>query len=150
MPAPAIPEPPTSGGERITPIAAHPKFVPETPTAVDARVIEGLQSLGGGPGLLGELIESFGVDALHVMQRIAQSAAVADAAGFARGIVALQRAAGQLGGTQLCELLASLRDLPASELRQRGATHVQRLDAEIERLAAALREFQPAGGARQG
>ncbi len=37
--------------------------------------------------------------------------------------------------------LASLHGLTASELRQLGATHVQRLDAEIERLGAALTEI---------
>ena len=59
-------------------------------------------------------------------------------------------AAGPLGGTQLCEVLTSLHDLTASELRQRGATHVRRLEAEVERLVAALIEFVPASDARQG
>ena len=68
----------------------------------------------------------------------------ADVAGFAQSLALLRRAASPLGGTQLCELLASLQGLTASELRQQGAVHVQRLDAEIERLAAALSEFLPA------
>ncbi len=36
--------------ERITPIAAHPKFAPETATALDMRAIDGLRALGGRPG----------------------------------------------------------------------------------------------------
>ncbi len=137
------------GAGRITPIAAHPKFVPETAAAVDGRVIEGLRALGGGPGFLGELIEGFRAEARQVMERIKEAVAAGDAAGFARSLAALRRAAGPLGGTQLCELLASLHSLTAGELRQRGAMHVQRLDAEIDRLAAALLEFVPAKEARR-
>lgn len=140
----AAPEPAVA---RITPIAAHPKFAPEPAAAVDARVIEGLRALGGGPSFLRELVESFRAEALQLMQRIDQAVASADAAGFARSLIVLHRAAIQLGGTQLCGLLASLQSLPPGELRQRGALHVQRLDAEIDRLAAALLESLPAGEA---
>ncbi len=139
-----------AAGERITPIAAHPKFAIETAAVVDARVVEGLRELGDGPGFLGELIETFRTDARQIMQRLAAAAAAADAAGFTRGVAALQRAGGPLGGTQLCELLASLQGLTAAELRLRGTAHAQRLEAEIERLVAALREFLPSSEARQG
>jgi signal transduction histidine kinase/HPt (histidine-containing phosphotransfer) domain-containing protein len=135
--------------DRVTPIAAHPRFMPEAAAAVDAQVIERLRALGGGPGFLRELIETFQADARQVMESIGQAAAAADAAGFARSLGALRRAAGHLGGTQLGELLASLQGLTASELRQRGAIHVQRLDAEIDRLAAALLESLPASEARR-
>jgi len=126
-------------GERITRLASHPKFVPEA-AALDMRAIEGLRELGGDPDFLGELIETFQADAQRTMERLDQAVAAADAAGFAQGLVALRRAASPLGGTQLCELLASLQGLTASELRQLGASHVQRLDAELKRLAAALTE----------
>jgi hypothetical protein len=153
-PSSAVTQPPTSDAavsidERITPIAAHPKFVPEALPAVDARVIEGLYALGGDPAFIDELAETFRADARQVMQRIAVAAAAADEAGFARGIGALQRAAGPLGATQLCELLASLQGLTAGELRQRGAADVLRLDGEIERFSAALLEFAPANEAQQ-
>lgn len=136
-------------GDRITPIAAHPRFAPEGPVAVDARVIDGLRALGGGPDFLGELIETFRADAQQVLRRLGQAASAGDAAGFARGVAALQRSAGQLGGAQLCELLASVQALPPGELRQRGPGQVQRLAAEIERFTAALLEFLPAGETRR-
>ena len=141
-----LPREPT--GERITPIASHPKFMPETAGALDMRAIDGLRELGGDPDFLGELIETFQVDAQQIMERLDQAVATADAAGFAQGLVALRRAASPLGGTQLCELLASLHGLTSGELRQAGATHVQRLDAEIERLGAALTEIVAETGAR--
>lgn len=135
--------------ERITPIAAHPKFASEAPRAVDPRVVEGLRALGGGPGFLREVIETFRDDARRVMEGVCQAAAAADAAGFARGLGALHRAAGPLGGARLCGLTASLQSATARELRQQGAGYIQRLDAEIDRLAAELAEFVPGSEARR-
>ncbi len=137
-------EPTEQFSERITPIASHPKFVPETAAALDMRAIEGLCALGGGSGFLGEVIETFQADAQQIMERLDQAVAAADVAGFGASLIALRRAASPLGGTQLCELLASLQGLTASELRQQGAIHIQRLDGEIDRLAVALTEFLPA------
>ncbi|HTT81501.1 MAG TPA: hypothetical protein VMF86_17675 [Stellaceae bacterium] len=125
---------------RITPIAVHPKFAPDA-APVDARALEGLQALGGDAGFLSELIEAFRLDAAHIMERIAAAATAADNAAFAQGLVALRRAAGQLGGVQLCTLTASLQHLSANELRQRGSLYVQRLETEIDRLTEALTAF---------
>jgi HPt (histidine-containing phosphotransfer) domain-containing protein len=147
--APRSEPPPAAVEERITPIAAHPKFAPEKPATVDPRVVDGLRALGGGPGFLRELIESFRADARQLMERLYQAAATADPTAFARGLIALHRASGQLGGAELCELAASLQRITASELRQHGAAHVKRLDAEIDRLAAALMEYLPASEARR-
>ena len=137
---------------RITSIATHPRFASETTAAVDARAIEGLRALGGGPGFagfLGELIQGFRDEARQVMERLTEAVAADDAAGFERGLAALRRSAGPLGGTQLCEVLLSLQSLTPGELRQRGALHLQRLDAEIERLTAALLDFLPVSEARR-
>jgi len=41
----------------------------------------------------------------------------------------------------LAQLTASLRSLNAADLRDHGSIHLQRLEAEIERLAAALRRY---------
>jgi signal transduction histidine kinase/HPt (histidine-containing phosphotransfer) domain-containing protein len=134
--------------ERIASIATHPKFAHDTAATLDMRAIDGLRALDGGPAFLREVIESFEADTQQIMERIDQAVASADAARFAQCLVALGRAASPLGGTQLCELLGSLQDLTASELRQQGAVHVQRLDAEIDRLSAALIELLPTAEAR--
>ncbi|MGC2415633.1 MAG: hypothetical protein WA459_23415, partial [Stellaceae bacterium] len=126
--------------ERITPIASHPKFAPEM-TALDMRAIDGLRALGDDPDFLGEVIETFKADAREIMGRLDQAVTAADATGFALSLSALRRAASPLGATQLCELLASLQEVTASELRQHGAIHLQRLDAEIDRFGAALTQL---------
>jgi hypothetical protein len=62
---------------------------------------------------------------------------------------ALGQAAGHVGGTPLTQLTASLRGLGAAELRDQGNIHLQRLEGEIERLAAALLHYLDQVGAQR-
>jgi signal transduction histidine kinase len=126
-------------GNRVTPIAAHPRFAGEPTPVVDPRRIEALRELGGQEGFLGDLVETFRDDAREIMRRLARAVAVADVAAFAQGLRALGQAAGHIGALPLAQLTASLRSLNAGDLRDQGGVHLQRLEAEIERLAAALR-----------
>lgn len=126
---------------RVTPIAAHPKFAQEAPATLDPRSIEGLRALGGGDGFIDEVLDSFRIDARQIMGRLEDAAAAADRLGFAQGLVALRRAAGHLGGAQLCELTASLQHVGPAELRQNGVLYTQQLEAEIDRLSEALTSF---------
>lgn len=126
-------------GNRVTPIAAHPRFAGEPTPVVDPRRIEALRELGGQEGFLGDLVETFRDDAREIMRRLARAVAVADVAAFAQGLRALGQAAGHIGALPLAQLTASLRSLNAGDLRDQGSVHLQRLEAEIERLAAALR-----------
>ncbi len=137
------------GDDRVTPIAAHPRFMPEAAAVVDARVMASLRTLGGGD-FLREVIDSFRADARPIMERIGAAAAAADSGGFVRGLQALRRSAGPLGGARLCELSASLHEVTAVELRQQGGAIVQRLTAELVRLDAALLEFLPRSEERRG
>lgn len=127
--------------ERVTPIAVHPRFAAEATPVVDQRRIEALRELGGQEGFLGDLIETFRADAQQITRRLQRAAAVADIAAFAQGLRALGQAAGHIGALPLAQLTASLRSLSAAELRDQGSLHLQRLEAEIERLIAALRRY---------
>jgi HPt (histidine-containing phosphotransfer) domain-containing protein len=132
---------PTLFGDRVTSIAAHPRFAAEPTPIVDPRRIEALRELGGQEGFLGDVIETFRADAQQIMRRLTRAAAVADVAAFAHGLRALGQAAGHVGGIQLCQLTTSLRGLAAAELRDQGNLHLQRIEAEIDRLAAALLHY---------
>jgi HPt (histidine-containing phosphotransfer) domain-containing protein len=125
---------------QITPIATHPRFAAETP-AIDQRAVAALRRLGDGDEFLGEVLDSFRADAREIMQRLVRAAAAADSAGFARGLHALRNCAANLGGTRLCEVLLSLREVGGQELREQGSVLVQRLGDELARLDAALAEF---------
>jgi signal transduction histidine kinase/HPt (histidine-containing phosphotransfer) domain-containing protein len=125
---------------QITAIATHPRFAAEAPI-VDPRAVAALRRLGGGAEFLGEVLDSFRADAKEIMQRLVRAAASADSAGFARGLHALRSCAANLGGTRLCEVLLSLREVDAQELREQGSVLVQRLGDELARLDAALAGF---------
>jgi two-component system sensor histidine kinase RpfC len=141
---PPVYEPPTPSfavlRPQVTPISAHPRFGAETPV-VDPRAIAALRGLGEDDAFLAEVIESFRADAKEIMHRVVRAAAAADAGGFARGLHALRSCAANLGGTRLCEMLLSLREVDTRVLREQGSVLVQRLGDELARLDAALAEF---------
>jgi HPt (histidine-containing phosphotransfer) domain-containing protein len=111
------------------------------------RAIEALRALGGEE-FLRELIDTFRADARQLLDRLDRAVAATDTAAFARGVAALWRCAGHLGGIRLRELLPP-QGVTDAELRQRGAQHLQRVAAEIDRLTAALAELPPANEARR-
>ena len=132
--------------DRVTPIAAHPRYAPEAATVVDLHVLAGLRTLSAGGNFLAEVIDSFRTDSRQIMDRIAAAADAGDLAAFGRGIQALRRCAATMGATSLCDLALSLRDITAAELRQQDAAIVQRLAAELARFNSALAEFLPRAG----
>ncbi|HYM72815.1 MAG TPA: HAMP domain-containing sensor histidine kinase [Stellaceae bacterium] len=129
-------------GPQVAPIVAHPRFGADTPV-VDARAVAALRGLGDGDDFLAEVIDSFRADAKEIMHRIVRAAAAADGSSFARGLHAMRSCAANLGGLRLCELLLSLREVSAPELREQGSVLVQRLGDELARLDAALADFLP-------
>jgi two-component system sensor histidine kinase RpfC len=124
----------------VTPIAAHPRFIPENSAVVDARAVEALRSLGGGSDFFRDVVESFRLDSRHMLQRISRAAAAADNSAFREAVHALRSCAANVGGARLCDMLLALREVTARELRQQGTAHVQRLSAELGRLDAVLAE----------
>jgi hypothetical protein len=151
-PLPTAAEPPavaaayTETDDRVTPIAAHPRYVAEPAASVDTRVIAGLRNLSGGGDFFSEVVDSFRADSRQIMDRIAAAADAGDLAAFHRGLHALRRCAATVGGTGLCELALSLRGINTTELRQQDAAIVQRLAAELARFNSALVEFLPRAG----
>jgi hypothetical protein len=134
---------------RITPIAAHPRFMSEAAPAVDIRAIEALRAAGGGVAFVRELVDSFRADAGELLKRLDKAVAAADAPAFARGVTALRRCAGHLGARRFYDALLSPVGITDAELRERGAVHIQRLTEEVDRLAAALSGLLPETGASQ-
>jgi hypothetical protein len=136
------PAPEAAPAPQVTPISAHPRFAAETPL-VDPRAIAALRGLDPRNGFLGEIIEAFRADAAQIMQRISRAAFAGDIGGFGRGLLALRSCAANLGGTRLCELLLSLRDIGARDLSEQGGALVERLGDELRRFETALLAFLP-------
>ena len=119
------------------------RAVRQPATAVDAGTIDQLRALGGGPDFLTETLEAFRADARRILDQIDAAVAAGNVAAVMSSLAILRRIAGQLGGTQLCDLVAALQGLGEGEWRRHGAIHTRRLEEEAGRLIAALSNFLP-------
>jgi hypothetical protein len=124
----------------MPPVIAPGPPVEELAVNIDLRVIEGLRRLTGSEAALRDIVETFRRDARQTLEALERAVAAADRARFSRSLAALHRSAGQLGGVELCALATALRNLSESELQLQGASHVEHLRTESERLATALTE----------
>jgi len=130
-------------------IVPHPRLVSESP-ALDATYLERLRALDDGDGFLAEVVRDFIEDAEGLVGELASAARAGDAATFRDRAHALRSSAAHVGATALFELCLSWRGIGSEQLRARSATHIARLEAEFERLRAALAGVhdQPPGGRR--
>jgi CheY-like chemotaxis protein/HPt (histidine-containing phosphotransfer) domain-containing protein len=146
----AAPARPVAGAPVVTSIAAHPRFLGEAAAVVDEAVVASLEGLGAGREFLGGVIEAFRGDAGEVLPALSRAAAAADLQQFRECLHALGSCAANVGGTRLCELLRSMRELTAGDLRRDGAAFVERVAAELGRLDGALADYlETAAAARR-
>ncbi len=130
----------------VTEIASHPRFAGEAsaaamPAGIDERALSALWSLGEGSDFFRGVIDAFRTDSRRILDDLADAAAVGDTRRFAEGIQALRGCTTNFGSGRLRELLLSLRDVSAAELRRQGAAYVQRLDIEVGKLDALLVDY---------
>jgi two-component system sensor histidine kinase RpfC len=121
----------------VTPITAHPRFMPETAAVVDEDIFAALRKLGGHDFVV-EVIETFRKDAWLIIERLKKAAEAGDLRDFRELMHSLRSGAVNVGGVKLCQALTGLRDISARELSVNGASHVEKLKAELARLDAAL------------
>ena len=116
-----------------------PRFAAET--AIDERAVGALWSLGKGGDFFRGVIDAFRADARHILGDLGEAAAAGDTKRFAEGVQALRSCTANFGSGRLRELLLSLRDVSAAELRRQGPAYVQRLDSEIGKLDTLLIDY---------
>ncbi|HXS42488.1 MAG TPA: ATP-binding protein [Stellaceae bacterium] len=121
----------------VTPITAHPRFMPESAAVVDEDIFAALRKLGGHDFVV-EVIETFRKDAWLIIERLKRAAEAGDLRDFRELMHSLRSGAVNVGGVKLCQALTGLRDISARELSVNGASHVEKLKAELARLDAAL------------
>jgi two-component system, sensor histidine kinase RpfC len=126
----------SSAGPEVTPISSHPRFLADGEVVREAT-IESLRGLGGNE-FLAEVVETFRNDAARLIPRLREAAQRGELAPFADLAHALRSGAANIGGVRLAQTLAALEDLSATELRQAGATFVEKIESELHRLEAAL------------
>ena len=121
------------------------------PAAVDMRVIDRLEALGGNDFLV-ELIDDFLADIETVAEDMRISVQKGDAVLFRANAHALRSATANIGARGLSDLCQDWQGISGPDLARNGQAHLRRLAAEMERLRPILlrRRGAAARPAREG
>jgi two-component system sensor histidine kinase RpfC len=130
--------PGTAASPVVTPISAHPRYFADAGAVVDEATIEALRMLGGGSDFLGDVIETFCMDGRRLLEHLRQAVAEGDLRAFKELTHSLRSGAANVGAARLCQTLTTLRDLTPKDLRQHGASYIEKLQAEFAKLETAL------------
>jgi two-component system sensor histidine kinase RpfC len=129
-----------------TPVAEPlPETLPENvktlpqagPGAVDMRILDRLEALGGADFLV-ELINDFLADAETIAADLQAAAQSGDAQQFRSNAHALRSATANIGARGLSDLCRDWQGIGAADLARNGPAHIRRLTAEIERVRPIL------------
>jgi CheY-like chemotaxis protein len=113
---------------------------PAGPAAVDGDQMDALRALDGGDGsFLNDLFGSFLASAAQALPRLAAAVAAGDALALAQEAHRFRGEAATLGATGLVDLCRDLESLDSPLDPAAGAALVARTDAELARVAQALR-----------
>jgi two-component system, sensor histidine kinase RpfC len=121
----------------VTPITAHPRFMPDSGATVDESTFEALKNLGGSDFVF-EVVDTFRKDGARLVDQLKHAAAKADLREFRDLMHSLRSGAANVGGVKLCQTLTGLRDLSTKDLRTNGGVYVEKIESELIRLDAIL------------
>jgi two-component system sensor histidine kinase RpfC len=121
----------------VTPIASHPRFMPDSGAMVDESTFEALKNLGGSDFVF-EVVDTFRKDGARIVEQLKGAAEKADIREFRDLMHSLRSGAANVGGVKLCQTLTSLRDVSTKDLRANGAGYVEKIEGEMTRLDAIL------------
>ncbi|HET7594259.1 MAG TPA: ATP-binding protein [Stellaceae bacterium] len=122
----------------VTPISAHPRYFSDVGAVVDEATIEALRMLGDGSDFLGDVIDTFCSDGRRLLEHLRQSVDEGDLRGFKELIHSLRSGAANVGAARLCQTLTTLREITGKDLRQHGASYIEKLQSEFAKLETAL------------
>jgi len=129
----------------VTPISAHPRFVPDQGAVIDERTFEALRTLGGND-FVAEVVETFRKDARRLIDHLKQAVEKADLRDFRDVTHSLRSGAANVGAVRLCETLTSMRDVTAKDLSQTGSAYFDKIVGEFTRLDTSLEQMTRAQG----
>jgi len=121
----------------VTPITAHPRFIPDSGATVDESTFEALRNLGGSDFVF-EVVDTFRKDGTRIVEQLKSAADKADIREFRDLMHSLRSGAANVGGVKLCQTLTALRDVSTKDLRANGAGYVEKIESEMTRLDAIL------------
>ena len=115
------------------------------PAAVDMRVLDRLEALGGNDFLV-ELIDDFLEDIETVAQELRVAVQKGDALQFRANAHAMRSATANIGARGLSDLCQDWQGISAADLAHNGPAHMRRLAAELERVRPILLRRRGAAG----
>jgi two-component system, sensor histidine kinase RpfC len=124
----------------VTPISAHPRFVPDAGTVVDEHTFAALRNLGGNE-FVAEVIDTFRKDARRLIEDLHKAVERGDLRDFRDVTHSLRSGAANVGGVRLCEALTAMRDVTANDLSQTGPAYFDKIVNEFSRLDASLEQM---------
>jgi two-component system sensor histidine kinase RpfC len=124
----------------VTPITAHPRFIPDSGATVDESTFDSLRNLGGNEFVF-EVVDTFRKDGARIVEQLKSAAEKADIREFRDLMHSLRSGAANVGGVKLCQTLTALRDVSTKDLRASGASYVEKIESEMTRLDAILGEL---------
>jgi two-component system, sensor histidine kinase RpfC len=122
----------------VTPISAHPRYFADAGAVVDEATIEALRMLGGGSDFLGDVIETFCSDGRRLLEHLRQAVIDGDLRAFKELTHSLRSGAANVGAARLCQTLTTLREVTSKDLRQNGASYIEKLQGEFAKLESTL------------
>jgi two-component system, sensor histidine kinase RpfC len=122
----------------VTPISAHPRYFADAGAVVDEATIEALRMLGGSSDFLGDVVETFCNDGRRLLEHLRQAVADGDLRAFKELTHSLRSGAANVGAARLCQALTGLRDITGKDLRQNGASYIEKLQGEFSKLESTL------------
>ena len=124
----------------VTPISAHPRFVPDNGSVVDENTFAALKNLGGSEFVV-EVVDTFRKDARRLLDHLKKAVEKADLRDFRDVTHSLRSGAANVGGVRLCETLTSMREVTAKDLTQTGPAYLDKIVGEFSRLETSLEQM---------
>jgi two-component system sensor histidine kinase RpfC len=136
----ARPRPQPLADPRITDISAHPRFRGTLPPALDSQVVTGLRVLGGEEFVI-DVANSARAESRARFEDLRAAASQGDVANFRAHAHALHSVAANIGAQQLSEICRPFETASADELRRYSPRWLEEVEAELQRVEAALIEW---------
>jgi two-component system sensor histidine kinase RpfC len=108
------------------------------PPAIEMSKLEELQRLGGAE-FLEDLVQQFLDDSINVLRDLAKAVRSGDVDSFREQAHALRSGAANVGARGIYEKCLAWRQINAFELKTSGASHVEELETEFERVREAFK-----------
>jgi two-component system sensor histidine kinase RpfC len=126
--------------EGVSELASHPRFQAGAALSLNTRALDDLRSLGGD-AFVTELTAQFLTDAEALLSDLQAASTARDVQSFRERAHALRSGAANIGAQAVYELCLTWREIDGRELAREGQHHLQKLNAELERVRAALAAY---------